>query len=120
MQGIAGAWDANHRARRAGTSVRDAPDRWLPLPGAGEDAELGDREFLGVRSRRDGGAFEELIDRDPQRFEARPHRRRAMPAPCPHPLFRLFYQVEIRHRQPPYNDNPASARGDAGARRDTL
>jgi hypothetical protein len=32
------------------------------------------------------------------------------PAPVPHPLFLLFYQVEIRHRQLS-NDNPAPAPG---------
>ena len=32
------------------------------------------------------------------------------PVPNPHPLFLLFYQVEIRHRQPS-NDNPAPRSG---------
>src|SRR5438132_12242420 len=40
------------------------------------------------------------------------------PAPVPQPLFPLFYQVEIRHRQPS-NDNPPPARG-ADARIDIV
>src|SRR5438445_11776780 len=40
------------------------------------------------------------------------------PAPVPHPLFLLFYLVEIRHHQL-HNDNPAPAQG-ADARRDIV
>src|SRR5260370_41365267 len=42
------------------------------LHSARQRAEIGDREFLGARGRRDPGAGEERLDRDAERLEARP------------------------------------------------
>jgi hypothetical protein len=90
-----------------------------PLPGRRADGAT--MAAMGTRRQPSGSAREYLTVRN---YVGVSPRRPAAGGYCPHrprtPLFALFYLVEIRHRQPPYNDNPASARGDADARRDTL
>src|SRR5260370_21325875 len=48
------------------------------LHSARQRAEIGDREFLGARGRRDPGAGEERLDGDAERLEARPQHLAAL------------------------------------------
>src|SRR5260370_1791022 len=50
------------------------------LHSARQRAEIGDREFLGARGRRDPDAGEERLDRDAERLEAPPPHLSALAA----------------------------------------
>ena len=78
-----------------------------PFGGHGLNTGIGDAVDLGwkLAATLDGWGGPAPCNRELRRRSRQPRSRpaglpdRPLAAPAPHPLFRLFYQVEIRHRQ---------------------
>ena len=125
-----GTCDRGHRTRQIGGAAdrrhRELDGAFAIWPDDAFEAEpqrrriTGERQFDGFAGQRLAfpGEQEPGSAVDVVAAAARPAGGIARPAPgeppapVPHPLFLLFYQVEIRHRQLS-NDNPAPA-PDAG------